>query len=245
MYSGDLSARDRVGPAFAVILVHLGLGAMLLGMSGHLAPVAIDSALKVINLSASPPPPPPPASKPKENPRPSSATPKAAAPPAKKAEATPIVLPRPRIVIPVPPTVAVAPRPGEGSAVSQGASTAGTGSGAGGIGNGTGGGGNGSGNGGDGDDGTGTRPRPMFRPLDARGFPRRLVEPLPPGARVLIIFTVEVNGTISGCSIRQPSGNPELDALVCQVATQRFRYEPARRADGTPYPAKAAYMQVF
>ena len=45
--------------------------------------------------------------------------------------------------------------------------------------------------------------------------------------------------------MRQPSGSPELDALVCQVATQRFRYDPARHADGTPYVAKAAYMQVF
>ncbi|MEO7787086.1 MAG: energy transducer TonB [Sphingomicrobium sp.] len=249
VYSGDLSPRDRVGPALAVILVHIGLGAMLFGMSGHLTPAAIDSALKVINLGNPPPPPPevppPPPPKPRENPRLSSAKPRAAAPPAKKAEATPIVLPKPRVVIPVLPTIAVAPKAGEGSAPSQGAASAGTGTGAGGVGSGTGGGGTGTGSGGDGDDGTGTRPRPMFRPLAARGFPRRLVEPLPPGARVLIIFTVEVNGNISGCSVRQPSGSPELDALVCEVATQRFRYDPARRTDGRPYAAKAAYMQVF
>ncbi|MDP9163992.1 MAG: energy transducer TonB [Pseudomonadota bacterium] len=249
MYSGHLSPRDRVGPAVAVVLVHLALGAMLLGMSGHLTPAAIDSAMKVIDLSAPPPPPPveppPPPPKPKDNPRPSSAKPKAAAPPAKKAEATPIVLPRPKIIIPVPSPVAVAPKAGQGTAPAQGAAAAGTGSGAGGLGNGTGGGGNGNGSGGGGDDGTGTHPRPLFRPLNPRGFPRALVEPLPPGARVLIIFTVELNGKISGCSVRQPSGSPELDALVCQVATERFRYEPARHADGRPYVAKSAYMQVF
>ncbi|MEO6247545.1 MAG: energy transducer TonB [Sphingomicrobium sp.] len=248
MYSGDLSPRDRAGPALAVVLVHLGLGAMLLGMSGHLTPAAVDSALKVIDLSApppEPPPEPPPPPQPKPKPKPSTAKPNAPAPSAKKAEATPIVAPKPRIVIRVKPPVAAAPVPNQGTAPSQGASTAGTGTGAGGTGNGTGGGGNGNGPGGDGDDGSGTRPRPMFRPLNARGFPRYLVEPLPPGARVLIIFTVQVNGSISGCSVRQPSGSPELDALVCQVATQRFRYEPARHADGTPFVAKAAYMQVF
>jgi len=248
MYSGDLSPRDRAGPVLAVVLVHLGLGAMLLGMSGHLNPAAVDSALKIIDLTNPPPPPevpPPPPPKPKENPHPSSAKPKAAAPPAKKAEATPIVLPKPKIVVPIPVTVAVAPKAGQGTAPSQGAATAGTGSGAGGVGNGTGGGGNGNGTGGDGDDGTGTHPRPLFRPLNPRGFPRALVEPLPPGARVMIIFTVQIDGSISGCSVRQPSGSPQLDALVCQVATQRFRYEPARHADGTPYVAKAAYMQVF
>lgn len=251
MYSGTLSSRDRAGPALAVIVIHVGLAAMLLTMSGAVPPSVVDNALKVIDLSNPPPPPPDvppppkPKPKPKQDPKPSSAKPRAAAPPGKKAEASPIVLPRPRVFIPVPPPIVAAPTAGTGSAASQGAATAGSGSGAGGVGNGTGGGGTGAGSGGDGDDGTGTRPRPMFRPLQARGFPRRLVEPLPPGARVLIIFTVEVDGSISGCSVRQPSGSPELDALVCAVATQRFRYDPARRADGRPYVAKAAYMQVF
>ena len=245
MYSGDLSPRDRAGPIVAVVAVHVGLAFMLLGMAGHLTPAALQDSLKTFDVREVPPPPiiPPPPPKPK--PTPASAKPKAAAPPAKKAEATPIVLPKPRVVIPVPRTVAVAPKPGTGTAPSQGAATAGTGTGAGGTGYGTGGGGNGNGAGGDGDDGTGTHPRPMFRPLNPRGFPRALVEPLPPGARVLINFTVQLDGSITGCSVRQSSGSAGLDALVCQVATQRFRYEPARRGDGRPYVAKSAYMQVF
>ena len=153
------------------------------------------------------------------------------------------MLPPPKLVIPVPTPIAVAPKPGQGTAASQGAATAGTGSGASGVGNGTGGGGDGNGTGGSGDGGT--HPRPLFRPLNPRSFPQALVEPLPPGARVLIIFTVQLNGSISDCSVRQPSGSPALDALVCQVATQRFRYDPARRGNGTAYVAKAAYMQVF
>jgi protein TonB len=247
VYSGDLSRGDRAGPIIAVVAVHAALLFMLLGMSGHLTPAAVQETLKIFDVREVPPPPeiPPPPPKPKERTPPSSAKPKAAAPSAKKAAATPIVLPRPKVVIPVPVTVAVSPKPGQGTAPSQGAATAGTGSGAGGVGNGTGGGGTGTGSGGNGDDGSGTHPRPMFRPLNPSGFPRALTEPLPPGARVLIIFTVQLNGSISDCSVRQSSGSPALDALVCQVATQRFHYDPARHADGAPYVAKSAYMQVF
>ncbi|GAC1580050.1 MAG: hypothetical protein NVS3B5_13470 [Sphingomicrobium sp.] len=248
MYSSDLSPRDRAGPALAVVLVHIGLGAMLLGMSGHLTPARVESTLKVIDLSIPPPRPsplPPPPTRPRHLLNPSSGKPNAPAAPAKKAEATPIAAPKPRILIPVPSPIVAGPVPNQGAAPSQGASTAGQGAGAGGTGDGTGGGGTGNGTGGDGDDGTGTHPRPLFRPLNPGGFPRQLVEPLPPGARVLIIFTVQINGSISGCTVRQPSGSPALDALVCQLATQRFRYEPARHADGTAYAAKAAYMQLF
>ena len=245
MYTGDLTTRDRAAPVLAVIAVHAALGFMLLGMSGHLTPSAVEQALKIFDVREVPPPPeiPPPTPKPDKRTAPAAAKPKAAAPPAKKATATPIVLPPPKLVIPVPTPIAVAPKPGQGTAASQGAATAGTGSGASGVGNGTGGGGNGDGTGGDG--GTGTHPRPLFRPLNPRSFPQALVEPLPPGARVLIIFTVQLNGSISDCSVRQPSGSPALDALVCQFATQRFRYDPARRGNGTAYVAKAAYMQVF
>ena len=245
MYTGDLTTRDRAAPVLAVIAVHAALGFMLLGMSGHLTPSAGEQALKIFDVREVPPPPeiPPPTPKPDKRTAPAAAKPKAAAPPAKKATATPIVLPPPKLVIPVPTPIAVAPKPGQGTAASQGAATAGAGSGASGVGNGTGGGGNGNGTGGSGDGGT--HPRPLFRPLNPRSFPQALVEPLPPGARVLIIFTVQLNGSISDCSVRQPSGSPALDALVCQVATQRFRYDPARRGNGTAYVAKAAYMQVF
>ncbi len=247
MYSGDLSRADRTGPIIAVVAVHAALLFMLLGMAGHLTAAAVQDTLKLFDVREVPPPPPdvPPPPKPRERTAPAAAKPKAAAPPAKKAEETAVVLPKPRVVIPVPVTVAVAPKAGVGAAPAQGATTAGTGSGAGGVGNGTGGGGIGNGSGGDGDDGRGTHPRRLDPPLNPRGFPRALVEPLPPGARVLIIFTVRIDGSITGCTVRQPSGSPVLDALVCQVATQRFRYDPARHADGTPYVAKAAYMQVF
>ena len=236
MYGGDLTPLERTGPVVAVLLVHAALAFMLLTMSGHLPPAAVEEALKVFAISPDMPPPLPLPPPPKISR--ASAKPKAPAPPAKKAEATPIVAPKPRVILPIPNPIIAAPVPAQGAAASQGSAMAGTGTGAGGSGSGTGG-------GGDVDDGTGTHPRPMFRPLNPRGFPRALVEPLPPGARVFILFTVQVDGRITDCIIRESSGTPALDALVCQVAQQRFRYEPARHGDGRPYVAKSAYMQVF
>lgn len=242
MYSGELSTRDRAGPVVAVVLVHLLLGAILLGMSGHLADGTAQSVLTTFDVR-DPLPPPPPLRK--IRPDPSAAKPNAPAPPAKRAEATPIVAPKPAVVIPPQAPVVAAPVPNQGAAPSQGAATAGLGTGAGGVGSGTGGGGNGAGNGGDGGDGVASRPRPRFRALDSHGFPRSLVEPLPDGTRVMIIVTVRTDGRIGDCSVRQSSGSPPLDALICQVAVERFRYDPARRADGTPVVSKAAYLQVF
>lgn len=237
MYAGDLTPRDRAGPIVAVIAVHALLAFMLLTMSGTMVAPANDQSLELINLAppvAAPKPPPP---KPRDR---ASAPTRAAAPPAKRAEATLVVVPPAEVVLPVPSPIVAAATPGQGSAASQGAATAGTGSGAAGAGDGGGGGGPG-GNG----EGQGTHPRPLFRPLNPRGFPRDMVEFLPRGARVMIIFTVNLDGRVSDCTIRQSSGDPALDATVCQVAMQRFRYEPARRGDGTPYVAKSAYMQVF
>ena len=239
MDAGDLSPRDRAGPVVAVIVVHLALGAMLLGLGGKLPSVTTQSALKTFDVREVVPPPPPPPPMRRNEPQ---AAARAAAPPARRAEASPIVAPKPRLVIPAPAPVAAAPLPAGGTAASQGAAAAGTGTGAGGVGTGTGGGGPGGAGAGQDD---GSHPRPRFRPLDPRGFARSLVEPLPPGARVLIIFTVQLTGRISDCTVRQSSGNAMLDALVCQVATDRFRYDPARHGDGTPYVARSAYLQVF
>ena len=236
MYGGDLTPRERTGPVVAVLAVHSALAFMLLTMSGHLTPAAVEQTLKIIDVT--PPVPRPPLPPPPRVSR-ASARPKAAAPPAKKAEATPIAADKPRVILPIPSPIVAAPVPAQGAAASQGSATAGPGTGAGGSGSGSG------DDDGDGDDGTGTHPRPMFRPLNPRGFPRALVEPLPPGARVFILFTVQVDGRITDCIIRESSGTPALDALVCQVAQQRFRYEPARHGDGRPYVAKSAYMQVF
>ncbi|MCA1654751.1 MAG: energy transducer TonB [Sphingomicrobium sp.] len=239
MYTGELSPRDRAGPIGGVILVHLALGAMLLGLAGRIVPAAVQQSLKTFDVRDLPPPQvPPPVRKAKR-----AAAKPAAAPPNRESEATPIVAPTPRIVIQTLNPIVAAPVASVGSASTQGAAAiVGPGTGAGGIGNGFGSGGSGAGGG---DDGTGTHPHPLFRPPDPRIYPRQLIEDLPRGARVFILFSVQIDGRITDCSVRQSSGDPAVDAAVCQVAEQRFRYDPARRGDGTPYVAKAAYMQVF
>jgi protein TonB len=246
MYSGHLSGRDRAGPVGAVVVVHLALAAMLLALSGNLPPQTTQPRLKAFDVRDLPPPPmkqplpPPPSHK-----RPAKeAKSEEAAPAAPKSQPTPVVAPPPKLEVPVINPVVAAPVLAVGNAPTVGAANAGTGTGAGGVGRGFGGGGEDAGNG-EGYDGTGTYPLPRFRHLSARNFPRDLVNTVPLGSRTFIILTVQTNGQATNCTIRESSGNPALDGMVCQMAEQRFRYVPARRADGTPYVAKAAYMQPF
>lgn len=247
MYSGTLSTRDRAGPVTAVVLVHLALGAMLLGLSGHLAPNAVQQTIKLFNVREAPPPPPPPPPPPQKKARPKPEAVKASggSAPNKKNEATPVVAPKPKIVVPTPNPVVAAIDPQQGVGPSQGqAAIAGPGTGSGGAGTGSGGGG-GSGNGGGGDDGSDTRPQSIYSKINPRSFSRELTEFLPRGARVLIIFNVQLDGSVTDCTVHDSSGDPRLDDTVCQLAQQRFRYQPARHSDGTPFVGKSAYMQVF
>lgn len=248
MYSGTLSSRDRAGPVTGVVLVHLALGAMLLGLSGHLGPTAMQQTIKLFDVrEAVPPPPlpPPPPPPKKARPKPEPVKASGGSAPNKKSEATPIVAPKPKIVVPTPNPVVASVNPQQGTAPTQGqAPVAGPGTGSGGAGSGSGG-GAGSGNGGAGDEGNDTHPQPRFRRLTGRDYPRDLIEDLPRGARVFIMFNVQVDGRVTDCTIRQSSGDLALDATVCSLAEQRFRFEPARHGDGTPFVAKAAYMQTF
>ncbi|USI74481.1 energy transducer TonB [Sphingomonas morindae] len=57
------------------------------------------------------------------------------------------------------------------------------------------------------------------------------------GGRVGVRYRVETDGRVSGCTITEPSGRPDLDALTCQLITERFRFRPSRTADGTPVRA--------
>lgn len=246
MYSGDLSPRDRAGPAAAVALVHVALAAMLLTLSGSLAPVAVDSTLKLLNVREVPPPPPPPPPRPKPRAKAEAVRSSEGTAPDRKSEASPVVAPVPELVLPTRAPIVAAIEPQQGAAVTQGlAPVLGPGTGGGGSDSGTGAGASGSGGGAGGEGGDDTHPRPLFHSLSSRVFPRDLIEDLPRGTRVFILFTVEADGRISDCSVRQSSGDASLDATVCQVAEQRFRYQPARHGDGTPFASKAGYMQVF
>jgi protein TonB len=147
--------------------------------------------------------------------------------------ATPVVAP-PVAPLIVPPPIVVATQAGTGLAAANGASDrAGPGQGAGGAGNGTGGGGSG----GDGEGGAAVvGPRQIRGKLSFSDLPDGL---LAPGEerRVGVRYTVEIDGTVSGCRADEPSGLPVLDALACRLIEQRFRFRPARDAKGRPVPA--------
>lgn len=242
MYSAHLSGRDRAGPVGAVVVVHLALFAMLLALSGNMPRGVAQPILKSFDVREIPPPPklrtiPPPRKREKAIPV------KAAggAAPDRKSEATPVVVPPTKLEQPTPNFVVAALVPQAGVGPAQGtAPTPGTGDGAGGTGNGV---GNGVGSGvGAGDDAGDSRPQPVFVRISPRAFPREMVEFLPRGAHVFIMFSVQVDGRVTDCTVRQSSGQSELDARVCQLAEERFRWQPARHVDGTPFVAKAAYM---
>lgn len=57
---------------------------------------------------------------------------------------------------------------------------------------------------------------------------------------VVVQFTIESEGRASDCTVVRPSGNSQLDALTCQIVTERARFTPARDAQGR-YVASQAH----
>jgi protein TonB len=216
--------RERIASAIAVAAFHALIGyALLTGLGIDIAREASDR-LKLFDIRQPPPPPPvepPPARVETHSPQ------AAAAPPAPKAEAAPIVAPAPEVRLPVPPPLPAAPKAAVGRDASAGSSTLGTGSGAGGEGSGSGSGGSGSGSGG----GAVTRARQIAGELSGRDFPRA-AKRARAGGTVLVRYTVGTDGRVSGCTVTQSSGNADLDSTTCRLIEQRFRYEPARDAQG-------------
>lgn len=51
---------------------------------------------------------------------------------------------------------------------------------------------------------------------------------------VFVRFTVGADGRARGCAVTRSSGNAELDATTCRLIERRFRYDPARDAEGRP-----------
>jgi protein TonB len=145
-------------------------------------------------------------------------------------KATPVFAPKLPPLI-VPPPIVTATQPALGNAPQSGASDLpGPGQGAGGFGNGLGGGGEG----GDGEgDGIATGPRQTKGRLSFKDLPDGL---LAPGEerRVGVRYFVNVDGSVSGCRVDEPSGLPQLDVLACRLIEHRFRYRPARDRAGHP-----------
>ena len=246
MYRSDLNTRDKSGAIAAVIAIHAGLVFMLLHLSGRVDLADPQSVLRVFDVTPPPPPPPPTPELPK--PAEEAQKPKekegAAAPPNLKSQATPVVAPKPRVELPVKPPVAVTQTPNEGAAPTQGASVPGPGTGAGGTGTGTGSGGSGSGTGGGGEGLAATRTRLATPPLRGRDFSPQLLDAWPRGAWVYMRFRVDAAGNIIQCITDRGTGNPVIDATICDTARRRLRYRPGIDRRGNAVADWAAYGQA-
>lgn len=241
MQASPLSFRDRAGALLAVLLVHGLILLALLTLGGSSSLTRDDQPpLETFDVALPPLPPPPMLEVREERSRREEG---AAAPPNIESRATPVVAPEPVVQLPVQSPVAAAPVPNEGVDATQGAApVAGPGTGAGGAGTGTGSGGAGSGPGGGGEGGT--RPALVSRSLTQRDYPPELRRRWPDGGRVLVVFSVQLNGRASGCTVYRSSGNPEIDAETCRLVERRLRFRPARDENGVPFVEKYGYAQA-
>lgn len=132
------------------------------------------------------------------------------------------------------------PITGNGLENASGAVAEGEGTGAAGNGTGTGAGRAGAGNGG----GGGSSPTvKIFGDINsAKDYPRESRN-LRMGASVIIDLTVGADGRVHNCRIVQPSPDPSADRITCQLASQRFRFKPARNASGAAVEAVYRWRQ--
>jgi len=235
MAFAEHNQRHKAASAAAVIICHAIIAYILIsGLNLRFAP-APSEPLAVFDAPILPPPPVeeviPPKAEAKEREG-------AASPPNLEAQASPVVAPDPEVKLAVPPPVVAAPVPREGADRAAGAAPVpGRGTGAGGTGNGTGSGGAGSGTG----SGTGPGGAPVRRArlvdgeLSLADYPRALRR-AGIGGRVEVHMTVEPSGRVSRCRVVRSSGSPELDAITCRLVQARYRFDPARDAQGRPVP---------
>ena len=211
--------RERFYALAAAALVQAAVGlALLRGLNVDLSRSGeIVQHLIAVTLQKPPPPPVVPI-QPKPKPqRHQEAAPKAA--PAKPGGSPG---PRPAHAPPsVAPIVAVKPT----AAPSGGGSGAGPALGSG-VGGGTGGNGYGDNEG-------GTDLEQIAGEITSRDYPRDLRE-AGIGGRVGVVFKVEPNGRVGGCTVTRSSGVAELDILTCRLIRERFVYRPSTDRNGRP-----------
>jgi protein TonB len=213
------SSRERAPIAVAVALLHALVALALI--HARIMPQGQDDrplrrVMTAVVLS-----PPPTAPQPRAK--------LAAGAPAPKA----VAAPAPAVPLPLT-TAPVAVETGSGA--QSGAGVTGTGSGA--AGTGTGPGGAGTGQGG------GARAEKIAGDLTERDYPKagrakRL------GTAVIVALTVGTDGRVTACTVHQPSGDPEADAITCRLASERFRFHPARNAAGEAIEATYGWQQRF
>lgn len=213
----DLNRTRRLTTAIAVLALHALMGAALLfALAGKDLPIVHrpDDIPLITDVPLPSPPPPP-----RERPRPSVHRRATASRPA--APRAPVLAPPPPPLIATPVLApAIAPQPaGTGAGGGLGGSGAGTGAG-------------GSGNG-DGDGGGGWPPEHVGGRIKDGDYPHALTAAHISGT-VSVRYRVGTDGRVGDCAISRSSGHAELDALTCSLIQRRFRFRPARDADGRP-----------
>ncbi|HEX8571447.1 MAG TPA: energy transducer TonB [Allosphingosinicella sp.] len=242
--------RDRLKSAGVVALIHALIGYVLLTGLGYSPSAVVPEALKLLDIVEVPPPPPAEPARPTIEPKTRKAKPKdpegAASPANLRNTPTQIMAPPPEIRLPVPPPIPAAPAAGQDSATAAGAATVpGPGTGAGGFGAGLGSGRFGTGTGGGGGGGgRGTRARWISGGIGESDYPDRAYRARI-GGTVHLRFTVAPTGRVSDCTVTRSSGSRELDSVTCRLIQQRFRYRPARDAEGRPIAERVIGEHVW
>jgi protein TonB len=226
-----LSRRERAGLIALIVLAHGVLVIALVRAFGPLLPNLLDDrqSRPVLTATVVAEPSPPPSARDHQ-------AQGAAGAAGRRAKPTQIVAPP--AVLPAPP-VPAAPVASTGGETRAGASAGGEGTGGAASGTGTGSGGAGQGS------GAGvSKPVKIAgdlteRDYDRAGRAKRL------GTAVIVVLTVGPDGRVSACRVHQPSGDPDADAVTCRLATERFRFRPARDADGNPVESRFGWQQRF
>ena len=211
---------DRAKALAATLLVHVAIGAAFL--TGLVTRVS-RHPFEILRTFDVEPPPPPVVEVKVEEPAPRNDPGEAG----KKARPTPVVAPPPKIEVPAKSAIAAAPVPGLGAASSAGAAATGSGTGAGGAGAGIGGGGSGGGG------GAGFTPPRQVRRIPDREYRRISASGISRGS-VALRLVISPEGRAVSCRVLRTSGDPSVDALVCQLTQLHARYRPARDASGRP-----------
>lgn len=215
----------------AAIAVTAMLGAgILTGLNVEIVNRAVDR-IQTFDISLPKPPPKEPPAKPRAEP---TRAPKEQGAPAKRAEPTPVIAPKPKVKLPDLLPFNVSPVPGSGTSSSIGAGSAGTGRGAGGSGTGLGGGGSGA----------GYTPARITRKIPDSDY-RRISDNRLPSGSATIHFVVNPQGRMTNCSVMRSSGDPQVDAILCQIAQARMRFSPARDPSGRPVSQEMAYTPTW
>lgn len=231
MYTGKPPVEQRVGAGVVTAGIVVLVAWVLYVSLAYVSIVKADDALPAIAVMPLPAPTPEvvvPERQPSTEPE------GEAAPP--NVRSTPTEVVAPKTIVLIPPPIPAATVSGSGVDASAGAAELpGPGQGAGGIGDGRGSGGFGDGTGG----GLGeeTPPRRIRGRLSFSDATRMAGWENVIGREMTTRFVVEVDGRVSDCRASRSSGLPELDAEICRLIVQRFRYEPSRDAAGRPIRA--------